>query len=53
MIAGGRVHADTFCNDLDFRTVNGVIYEDNGVKIRAFPAIHAIEGSLMSTITPG
>ena len=32
--------------EFDFRTKNKVIYSDNGVKIRAFPAIHAIDGSV-------
>jgi ribonuclease Z len=32
--------------EFDFRTQNGVIYEDNGVKVRAFPAIHSIDGSV-------
>jgi len=32
--------------EFDFRTDNEVVYEDNGVTIRAFPAIHAIDGSV-------
>ena len=32
--------------EFDFRTKNKVIYSENGVKIRAFPAIHAIDGSV-------
>jgi len=33
-------------NEFDFKTDNEVIYEANGVEIRAFPAIHAIDGSV-------
>jgi ribonuclease Z len=32
--------------EFDFRTMNEVVYEQNGVKIRAFPAIHSIDGSV-------
>ncbi len=32
--------------EFDFRLQNEVIYEENGVTIRAFPAIHAIDGSV-------
>ncbi|CAB1081071.1 hypothetical protein D1AOALGA4SA_8731 [Olavius algarvensis Delta 1 endosymbiont] len=38
-IAGGKVIAHEF----DFRT-EGVIYEENGVKISSFPAIHILDG---------
>ena len=31
-------------NEFDYRGVNAVIYEDNGVKIRSFPAIHSLDG---------
>jgi len=31
-------------NEFDYRGVNAVIYEDNGVTIRSFPAIHALDG---------
>ena len=38
-ISGGKVIAHEF----DFRT-EGVIYEENGVKISSFPAIHILDG---------
>ncbi len=31
-------------NEFDYQAENAVIYEDNGVTIRSFPAIHAIDG---------
>ena len=31
-------------NEFDYRGENAVIYEENGVTIRSFPAIHAIDG---------
>jgi ribonuclease Z len=31
-------------NEFDYKAENAVIYEDNGVTIRSFPAIHAIDG---------
>jgi len=31
-------------NEFDYRGVNQVVYEDNGVTIRAWPAIHSIDG---------
>jgi ribonuclease Z len=31
-------------NEFDYRGENQVIYEENGVTIRSFPAIHAIDG---------
>ncbi|MEP4078587.1 guanitoxin biosynthesis MBL fold metallo-hydrolase GntH [Haloferula sp.] len=33
-------------NEFDFKLVNEVIYEENGVKVRSFPAIHSIDGSV-------
>ena len=39
--AGGKVVAHEF----DFRT-EGVIYEENGVKISSYPAIHILDGSV-------
>ncbi len=30
--------------EFDYRAVNAVIYEDNGVTIRSIPAIHALDG---------
>ena len=40
-IEGGKVIAHEF----DFRT-EGVIFEENGVKISSFPAIHVLDGSV-------
>jgi len=31
-------------NEFDYRAENAVIYEDNGVTIRSFPAIHSLDG---------
>jgi ribonuclease Z len=31
-------------NEFDYRAENAVIYEDNGVTVRSFPAIHALDG---------
>ncbi len=31
-------------NEFDYRGVNKIIYEENGVVIRSFPAIHALDG---------
>ena len=31
-------------NEFDYTAKNAVIYEDNGVTIRSFPAIHALDG---------
>lgn len=33
-------------SEFDYRAVNEVIYENNGVTIRSFPAIHSIDGSV-------
>ena len=33
-------------NEFDFKSDNKVIYEENGVKIRSFPAVHIIDGSV-------
>ena len=33
-------------NEFDYKGVNRVIYEDNGVIIRSIPAIHVIDGSV-------
>ena len=32
-------------NEFDYKGVNQVIYEENGVTIRSFPAIHSIDGA--------
>jgi ribonuclease Z len=31
-------------NEFDYKAENAIVYEDNGVKIRSFPAIHALDG---------
>jgi len=31
-------------NEFDYKAVNATIYEDNGVTIRSFPAIHSLDG---------
>ena len=33
-------------NEFDYKGENQIIYEDNGVVIRSFPAIHSIDGSV-------
>ena len=33
-------------NEFDYKGENAVIYDDNGVTIRSFPAIHGIDGSV-------
>lgn len=33
-------------NEFDYRGENQVVYEDNGVTIRSFPAIHSLDGSV-------
>jgi ribonuclease Z len=36
--------------EFDYKGVNAVIYEKNGVTIRSFPAIHSIDGSVSFTL---
>ena len=36
--------------EFDFKGENQIVYEDNGVTIRSFPAIHAIDGSVSYTL---
>ena len=33
-------------HEFDYKQVNKVVYQENGVTIRSFPAIHAIDGSV-------
>jgi ribonuclease Z len=40
--AGGKIEVHEF----DFKSENGVIYEENGVTIRSWPAIHSLDGSV-------
>jgi ribonuclease Z len=35
---------DLKVNEFDYKGENAVVYEDNGVTIRSFPAIHALDG---------
>ncbi len=37
-------HTDV--TEFDYKGVNQVVYEDNGVTIRSFPAIHSIDGAV-------
>jgi ribonuclease Z len=36
--------------EFDFRQENGIVYQDNGVTIRSFPAIHSIDGPVSYTL---
>jgi ribonuclease Z len=36
--------------EFDYKSVNKVVYKDNGVTIRSFPAIHSIDGSVSYTL---
>jgi len=40
----------TEVHEFDYKGVNEVVYEGNGVTIRSFPAIHAIDGSVSFTL---
>ena len=42
--AGGELEVHEF----DYTRMNEVIYEENGVTIRSFPQIHALDGSSRS-----
>ncbi len=37
-------------HEFDYKGVNQVVYEENGVTIRSFPAIHAIDGPVSFTL---
>ncbi len=37
-------------NEFDYKKVNEVIYQENGVTIKSFPAIHALDGSVSYTL---
>ena len=37
-------------NEFDYKKVNEIVYEENGVVIRSFPAIHALDGSVSYTL---
>jgi len=36
--------------EFDYRQVNEIVYQENGVTIRSFPAIHAIDGPVSFTL---
>ncbi len=38
-------------NQFDYRLVNEIIYQENGVTIRTIPAIHAVDGSVSFILT--
>jgi ribonuclease Z len=40
----------TEVNEFDYKGVNQVVYKDNGVTIRSFPAIHSIDGAVSYTL---
>jgi len=40
--AGGQIIAHEF----DYKQDNGVVYEQNGVKITSFPAVHVLDGAV-------
>jgi len=33
-------------NEFDYKVVNEIIYDENGVVVRSFPAVHSIDGSV-------
>jgi len=37
-------------NEFDYKAENAVIYEDNGVTVRSFPAIHSLDGPVSFTL---
>ncbi len=37
-------------NEFDYKKVNEIVYQENGVTIRSFPAIHALDGSVSYTL---
>ncbi len=37
-------------HEFDYKKVNEIIYNENGVTIRSFPAIHALDGSVSYTL---
>jgi ribonuclease Z len=41
-LAGGEIIAHEF----DYKQINEVVYDENGVKITSFPAIHSYDGSV-------
>ncbi len=50
----GNVNTKGFVTEIhefDYKAVNEVIYEENGVTIRSIPAIHAVDGSVSFILT--
>ncbi len=37
-------------HEFDYKKVNEIVYDENGVTIRSFPAIHALDGSVSYTL---
>jgi len=37
-------------HEFDYRQINEIVYQENGVTIRSFPAIHAIDGPVSFTL---
>ncbi len=42
--------AEIILTEFDYKAENKVIYDENGVVIRSFPAIHALDGSVSYTL---
>lgn len=42
--------AEIILTEFDYTAINAIIYDKNGVVIRSFPAIHAIDGSVSFTL---
>jgi len=42
--------AEIILTEFDYKAENEVIYDENGVVIRSFPAIHALDGSVSFTL---
>ena len=50
----GNVNTDGMrieVNEFDYKAVNAVVFEENGVTIRSIPAIHAIDGAVSFILT--
>jgi ribonuclease Z len=41
---------ETQVTEFDYKAVNAIIYQENGVTIRTLPAIHALDGSVSFTV---
>ncbi|MCZ6718099.1 MAG: hypothetical protein O6944_02955, partial [Gammaproteobacteria bacterium] len=44
--AGGQIVVHEF----DYKEINEIVYQDNGVTIRSWPAIHALDGSVSYSV---